>query len=401
MQNQRIIIIFPDDWLSYSPTIINLANIASHIASVHIITVDESKFQPNTFHSNDNIRLHFINLMGDSYVFKVIKLLESCFIRLFDVFFDLGFFGSIKLREIIVPRTFEKFLRLLKLRKAIKEISTKDDIMIGIDNIGILSVTSLNRSVHALSLEIGKNVFYYFIDWKYVASIVTQTFERREYWLPTQLKNIATFYVQNSPIFNAFKSPKVKNNNFKIIYLGFLSLDYNAIDTIVQSLYLLPSQYSLTLKGPKNKFTEDILISKYGNLYKDKRLSFDYSYVSNDHLLSYLNQFSIGITLYDIATLPYYNFNVISCPSGKLFNYYHAAIPVIGNDILGLKSALDFNAGILLDELTAESIANAILKISCNYNWYSYNSKCAAKYFDFNTNISPFLQFILNNSRVD
>ena len=88
------------------------------------------------------------------------------------------------------------------------------------------------------------------------------------------------------------------------------------------------------------------------------------------------------------------SFNYFSSPAGKLFNYYAAGVPIIGIDIIGLKSVKDFNAGVLIEAVTIEKITNAIKTIESNYKEQSNNCLKASKTFDFKKGFDAFINSI-------
>lgn len=107
----------------------------------------------------------------------------------------------------------------------------------------------------------------------------------------------------------------------------------------------------------------------------------------------------MGFCFYDLNhTDETTSFNFISVPSGKLFNYYAAGVPVIGSDLLGLKSVKDFQVGILLKNISTENIAIAMESIASQHRRFSENCLAAAAYFDFDTAVEPFKSYLLNES---
>jgi glycosyltransferase involved in cell wall biosynthesis len=88
------------------------------------------------------------------------------------------------------------------------------------------------------------------------------------------------------------------------------------------------------------------------------------------------------------------DFNYLSSPSGKLFNYYAAGVPVIGTDVLGLSSVHEFNTGILIKELSVGYILAAIKRIINNYEELSRNCIRAARHFDFGEAAASYKEFL-------
>ena len=99
---------------------------------------------------------------------------------------------------------------------------------------------------------------------------------------------------------------------------------------------MLPSEYTLTLKGFKSEKFFDFVKEGYRELIENGKLLFDFEYTPQEKVIDSISNFSIGITGYDLE-LAQQDFNYLSSPAGKLFNYYAAGLPVLGINILGLK----------------------------------------------------------------
>jgi glycosyltransferase involved in cell wall biosynthesis len=388
---REVIIIFPDNWLDYSPTVINISKILSR--HFHVTVISAGKKIPSTdiFGNHTNITPKYIDIEG-RFIKRVITTTDRVLIFLFSSFLKIKLFDKGWLRELLVGNNVENFYRLIKFRRYIRSMVKRGDVLIGVDNVGILAATRFSPSAHMVSLEIAKNIFYYFIKWPKVKSLIIQTKERKDYLLSKIVNVPNTFFIQNAPTFNHSLSGKKNVNNFRIVYLGNLALEYNGLNHVVNSLAFLPSNYTIVFKGPYNERSDRYFKENYAQLMCAGRLCLDYEYVNNEDLYDYLGKFSIGITLYDIDSLKYKSFNVVSCPSGKLFNYYNAGLPVIGNNILGLSSIRDFDCGILIDELSGKNIALAVGLIANNYDHYAENSKKAAFYFDFERGVNKFIE---------
>jgi hypothetical protein len=390
---REVIIIFPDNWLDYSPTVINISKLLSQQFHVTVLTTGEKTSFPDIFGSNANITLEYILVKG-RFTKKVISILDRGLIFFISSFLKIKLLNKGWLRELLIGYNFENLYKVIKFRKKIKSIIKKDTVLIGVDSIGILAATRFSSSAdtHMLSLEISKNLFYYFIKWPKVKSLIIQTKERKDFLLSKIVSPPNTHFIQNAPPFNPSLSRKKNVNRHKIVYLGNLALEYNGLNHVVDSLEFLPSSYTIVFKGPYNERSDRYFKENYSELITAARLCLDYTYVNSDDLSFYLDKFSIGVTLYDISSLKYKPFNVISCPSGKLFNYYNAGLPVIGNDILGLRSIRDFDCGILIDELNGKNVARAADLISDKYDYYAENSKRAASYFDFEKGVNKFIE---------
>ena len=118
--------------------------------------------------------------------------------------------------------------------------------------------------------------------------------------------------------------------------------------------------------------------------------------LEQDEIVEYLSQFYLGFCFYDLScTNATTRFNFVSVPSGKLFNYYAAGVPVIGCDLLGLKSAKEFQAGVLLEHISAENITRAMKTIDEEYDFYHQNCYKAAEHFDFDRALQPFKAYLI------
>lgn len=79
----------------------------------------------------------------------------------------------------------------------------------------------------------------------------------------------------------------------------------------------------------------------------------------------------IGLVVYDPMEL-----NTTYCAPNKIYEYGYFGLPMIGNDIPGLKYTIEHsNAGVLLKEFDQGSFKKAVEHISFNYLEYSKNAK--------------------------
>lgn len=300
-----------------------------------------------------------------------------------------------KLSAYIWRKTFGyKVYKILKLFFAllfIKLFDKKYDLVVGIDSSGY-AITKLffNKAIY-FSLETEKDNYYNFCKRLGIENLIIQSKERADYMLEG-MNNVNVFYIQNSPILdqdlNLYKEPKKK----EILYMGNIEFGYG-LEYFIDSIKDLPEEYTLTLKGIKNDKYYDWLKSKYATEINNGKLIFDFNYVSQDKIIEYVSKFYIGITGYDLE-LAKKSFNYYSSPAGKLFNYYAAGVPVIGINIIGLKSVNDFNAGILINEVNETNIKTAIKTIEADYVKYSENCIKASKEFDFKKGFDNFINNI-------
>jgi glycosyltransferase involved in cell wall biosynthesis len=133
----------------------------------------------------------------------------------------------------------------------------------------------------------------------------------------------------------------------------------------------------------------------FPELLSDGRLKIDTNYLEMDALLEFLKAFRIGFCFYDTRFDWFDRFNFHTVPSGKMFTYLASGVPVICNNLPGLRVVEEFSAGVLIEDLDAGSILRAIQKIEANYDDYAQNCLKAAAHFSFEESLQPFIDELL------
>lgn len=188
---------------------------------------------------------------------------------------------------------------------------------------------------------------------------------------PYVLPNKATFFPDEEDL----KRLSEKYDNIRtaikgrkaILYQGILTRERN-LDTIVKALATLDSdKYVTVLLGKETKFVAEYKRLDPNLIHIPYIPAPDYLYVTS---LAY-----IGILEYAPTSL-----NLIYCAPNKIFEYGYFGIPMLGNNIPGLKYTIEANSmGCLFESNNSTSIINSVNDIINNYEIYSYNAK---KYFD-------------------
>lgn len=360
---KQLLIIFPDEWLSYSPTILNLVANFSDSFDIKVISFDIGKFKNKEITQKE---------------FEFIKI--NCVL-----FYILSKFKIYKLAKVLM------------LFIIIKIFYHRPDEVIGVDAIGLWVAQKIFNQCHFLSLEIDENVFFRASDFERISSVLIQTPERYNYLFksePNIIKNV--FYVQNSP---RLKTPVNRDSSVdldrekQLIYFGNV-IAKHGIFKCIESISNL-SDVSLTVTGILTSTIKKQILSQYRDFIAHKKVVLNERYIQQEEVIEYLSKFSIGFCFYDLELIAKQDFNYISCPSGKLFNYYAAGVPVIGSDIIGLNSVKEFQTGILLNDLSAKSIAQAIKTIFDNYQEFKKNCLKAARYFDFDSSVKSYKDYLL------
>jgi glycosyltransferase involved in cell wall biosynthesis len=367
MSNKRVLILFPDEWLSHSPTLLNLVENLKEYCDVRLLAVDDGVFRNSA-------------LRDPSFTFiKVNKTLAVLF-----------------LRRVRFLYTLIKGLLILKeLRKLAKD--RVPDIVIGVDSIGLWTAQKVFGSAHFLSLEISRDLFFKSCKRDRILSLAIQSEERAAFLFQDRIEK--TFLLPNAPVlpetFPALLTEK--KFNARLIFLGIISPSHGIYACLEAMEKLASKGATLTVKGVLyKKRVQSTIMKRYQRLFGQETVFLDQNYLNQEEILPFLSQFSIGFCLYDFERLSPKDFNYVSSPSGKLFNYYAAGVPIIGTDVLGLRSVKEFRAGVLLSEHTPEAIGQAYEEISQNFEFYRKNCLEAARHFDFRRAMKPYSDFLLS-----
>lgn len=342
-----VLILFPSEWVAYSPTIINLVSVLEKNFDVTVTAFDNSKYD------NSNLSIK---------QFKIIRLPYLVF----------AFLAAI--------RTYDAF------KKKVLEFYAKRsnaDIIIGVDNIGIAAALHASPYSHFLSLELSRDSVFSRINFNQVKSIAIQSQERFDYLFSgTKLRDY--FFLPNSPILNGKiikKTRKKLRSEFKVVMLGNLTPShglYHCVEAVSRI-----EKASLTLKGPISKKNLTDLRIKYNKMINKGSLIVDLNYTPQNAILEYLSDFEIGFCFYDFTRINADDFNYESSPSGKMYAYFAAGIPVIGSDVIGLRPINVFSAGILLRDLSPKTICNAMDMVLKHRDLYQKGCVRAALFYDF------------------
>lgn len=361
---KKLLIIFPNEWLAYTPTVLNLVSKLADSFDLKVIAINDNRYK------NDEIigdEFEFIKV--NSNIIKISAFLEKIF-------------GNSKSYQLI---------KLILLFKQVRNY--KPDEIIAVDSMGLWLAQKIFKRGHFLSLEPYKDIYFRQCKTELIESVVTQTQERYDY-LFDGIK-LKTFLIQNAPNFNAEGRIYRETQTKRAIYFGNAN-PRNGIYFCIEAVENI-KDISLTIKGTISGEVREVIEVRYSELIQSGKIVIDNSYVKQEDVIEYLSEFYVGFCFYDLShTDEKTSFNFISVPSGKLFNYYAAGVPVIGSDLLGLKSVKDFQAGILLKDVSVESIAKAIETIASQHKRFSENCLAAAAYFDFDSAAEPFKSYLIN-----
>lgn len=358
----KIHILYPSEWVAYSPTILNLAEVLAEDNDVIVTCFDNGKY------NNSGL---------DSARFNTVRVPYANFFLLA----ALGQYGAYK-------------------RKALHHCVRREsaDILVGVDSIGIAAALDCSPRAHFLSLEISRDVLFNSIDWGRVDSVAIQTQERLDYLFPGK-KPDNVFFLPNSPrkcILEPVRESSNSGRNFRAVLLGNL-IPSHGLYICIDALDNMDA-LSLVLKGNISAKIQNEINLRYGRLLDSGRLLIDASYTPQSELIDYLIGFDVGLCFYDFDRILKNDFNYLSSPSGKMHAYIASGVPVIGSDIVGLRLVREFNAGVLLRECSPESICAAVEQLRKGHEKYRKGCMEAARACNFDAHVAPYKTFLLSSS---
>lgn len=352
------LIVFPDVWLSHSPSILNLKTI---LEKNNYLT-DIVTFYDKNFERQISSNIHYLTIN---------PLLKVVLSKLFII----------------------RFVKIIALYKKIYSLKNNInfDLVIGVDSTGFIASRLHFDEPIFFSLEIKKDIFFKISKLLRIKWFIIQSEQRRDYLFNfKEVDTLNVFYIQNSPILNNKKNIINKiNKKRRLIYLGTIVKNHG-IELCIDALDLLDHDISLTLKGSIEQRYKNELLLKYNKLIMSNRLIIDDIYIKQELILDYLTQFSVGFCFYDKSNLN--DFNYVSCPSGKVFNYLAANVPVVGIDIIGLEVVKKYQSGILLENPDALTVSEAITTILDSVNLYSSRCASAIEKYNFEEMASKFIR---------
>jgi glycosyltransferase involved in cell wall biosynthesis len=350
----RAVIVFPDEWLPYSLTVLNLLTCLKERGyQTRVVTVRSGLFENFDRFKNDvdsfRIPPRLRRVLGRLRLYRLTKFLLFCL-----------FFG----REI-----------------------RRSDVCFGIDGLGFVVARLFHKRPCFVSLEAVRDGWLRWAMRQGIHHVLIQTKERFDYLFADSANPPLCSILPNSPILEPFTP--LPQSAHDLIYFGLIDPSHG-VESCIDALDFLPESYSLTLKGPAGAGFVDALKIKYRRLFDAGRLKVELRYLANEEVIPYLSRFGAGFCFYDFRIIAANDFNYISCPSGKLYSYLAAGIPIIGIDILGLQVVRERNCGRLLQQPIPEAIAAAVLEIEADRAGYRQRCFEAAGDFDFKKHFDRF-----------
>ncbi len=370
-----ILIVFPDEHLPYSPSVLNLYERLNSYFKVTITT-----FKPDPLFSGQTISDKNVEYLDhDKWEpEKGVSLLSRL---------------ANEVRKSISHVEIKPDILLTsKAKILIDRIKHFDGIIIAVDFFALWCAQKATKCAHLFSLEILENDPYKKeCRFDEILSLVIQSKERREFLFGQNC--VKTFIVQNAPEYIEQKVNYRGRRNTDLVYCGSAVPGFG-IFTCLEFLLDYP-QYTITLQGALPPDVRASIFEYFGFLIESKRVILNETYLNPSELNDFLNQYYVGFVFYDAYRFKHLNtFNYKAAPSGKLFHYLNAGVPVVASNFSGLKVVEQYKAGITVNTLNSSSIKEAINTISENYEEFSSSAKAASLQFDFSRSISPYISYL-------
>ena len=370
---KKITILFSGAHLAYSPTVIGLYDSLSKHFDVGIIAESPEAFD-------------FERLTNRNVIYRE-KLTDKNRLRFYRRLFDLR---SIFDKEIAALKQMNFDTDVIYDFTEVRKMLAADapNFIVAVDFRNLLYAQVLKRQVEFLSLEIVPNdEFYNRCDFKNINSVVIQTKERYEHLFKDE--KFKTFFIQNAPV---FKEAENRVRRSGLVYCGTAWNPFGFYHCL-EFLKAFP-EYALNVKGATTSEDKAKVEREYQDLILSGRLIFDSDYLDDAAVVDYLRQFKIGFCFYNFELEWINTFNYHSAPSGKMFKYMAAGVPVIGQDISGLKPVEEFDCGVLITDLEPATIKKAVEKIEKRFDYYSQNCLRAAAHYSFDKTTEPFIDYL-------
>jgi glycosyltransferase involved in cell wall biosynthesis len=372
---KNIYIISADDIILYQPTILNLYDSLKVEFNTQIIT-----FKPEFLGSKKDEERNVTYIHHQTITSKTLRFIELIFNAIFKRLNRVSTFFSYRLQLIrwYKSKLLYKQIRLLKNEK-----------IIAVDPMPLYVAQKTKNDIYFLSLEIiPKDKYLSKIRPAEIKCVIIQNKERFDFLFPSFKPEV--FYIQNSPKKALKYLPQEQRNN--LLWAGTITKEFGILHCV--EFVKKHKQYKLILKGASAKNTKEYIEEKYQDLILSKNLEINTSYYDAKNFIQFIAQHKIGFCFYN-WDLIHSNFNYQTAPSGKLFMYLAAGVPVIACNIVGFKFINTFKAGILINDYEPETILKAIQIIEQDYETYVSNAYKAFDATCFDIHIGSFKNYLL------
>ncbi len=191
---------------------------------------------------------------------------------------------------------------------------------------------------------------------------------------------------------NASKIMKLIDDRKIVLYQGILNNQERPLANYVKAIEKLGSNYAFVIMSNGENIYESIKSENY----------YFIPFVKPPLHLEITSHAYIGVLSYYASKQHYSDLNAVYCAPNKIFEYSMFGIPMIGNDIPGLKYSFEhYNSGLCVDDLSVNNICKSIEYIENNYDIMSKGSKKYYDSIDSKKEIVNILSIIRNRIRKD
>lgn len=359
-----VLILFPDDWAAYSPTLTRLTAELASAFRVRVYAIDSGRFD---------------NSVLDPKVYRRVRIHR----RVAWATRKIGLY---------------KLMRACTLAYRARQEAKHAAHVIAVDADGAVAARILDRHFHFLSLEIGWHPVLRMIVARHARSIIIQSRERLEAQFDSkEISHVPVFFVQNAPDLGtngrirSLQHP-IDSQRPKFVYLGH-AIPLHGLISMLDLIAAWPGA-TLTLQGIHPERSVKFLRGRYGTLLETGAVKFGTGYVAEQDLSKFLGHFDIGLCLYDLDRRHRRDINYLSSPAGKMFNYFSAGVPVIASSQTGLNPVSQHRAGIQVPDNTVGELKAATLAILANYQFYRDGCLRASVHYDFRSSAGRFIDFL-------
>ncbi len=375
---RKITIVSSDDIILYQPTILNLYDLLKLDFEINIIS-----FTPEYLGKKREQDKNIDYITPNKYIkfiYRKSDLLLNAFLKRVD-------------KYLIKTQHRASFYRDFQARLLAKSLKKYiGNVIIAVDPMPLYVAQKTIGSAHFLSLEMIPNDPYFKkVDSSKIISVIIQNQYRYDFLFKE--KSIRTFFIQNAPLQNT--SYINQSNREGLIWAGTIVKDFAILDCL--NFIEKHNEYTLTLKGAFEKSTQMIIENNYQHLLSSNRVKVNNEYLKAEDFIKFISNFKIGFCFYNWDLIKS-NYNYETAPSGKLFVYLAAGVPVIASNVKAFKFLETAGAGVLVDDYEPETLFNAIKKIENSFQEYSSNAYKAFQENCFDINAIPFKAYLLNNA---
>jgi glycosyltransferase involved in cell wall biosynthesis len=356
------VILFPDDWAAYSPT---LTRLAARLDGQFVLRA----------HVLDTGRVD--NALLDARIYRRVRVRSW-------------------LAQALRKTGLYRIARTLMLARSARQDASRADHVIAVDADGACAARLLGRKFHFLSLEVGRHPLLRRIARDDALSIAIQSRERLDFQFGGAV-TAPVFILQNAPDFDpATATPRASRppdpDTPRFVYLGH-AIPLHGLRSMLDLLEAWPGA-TLTLQGLHPERSLRMIRARYGGLLDSGALTIGSGYLADDELNGFLQNFDLGLCLYELDARHRHDFNYLSSPSGKMFNYFAAGLPVIASNHIGLAPVGEHGAGVQVASNRVDDLRNAARTILASHEAYRQRCFEAAAHYDFGTAADRLIAFI-------